>query len=59
MFTDQAKTVLSSWGIFTCEDFGGIVFNLIGAGLLIAGIEDTKDDFRGGYDFVSAFPGAA
>jgi uncharacterized repeat protein (TIGR04138 family) len=59
MFGNEAKSKLNAWGIFKCEDFGEIVFNLIGAGLLMARAEDTKEDFLGGYDFDTAFPGTA
>jgi len=55
-FGKQAKAQLSSWGIFKCEDFGEIVFNLIEAGLLTKQETDTKKDFQGGYDFDTAFP---
>jgi uncharacterized repeat protein (TIGR04138 family) len=58
-FGVTAKPVLNSWGIFACEDFGEIVFNMIAQGLLGAGPDDTKDNFRGGYDFDRAFPGPA
>jgi uncharacterized repeat protein (TIGR04138 family) len=56
MFGGKAKSVLNSWGVFKCEDFGDIVFNMIEAGRLIGRPEDTKDDFRGGYNFDTAFP---
>ncbi len=56
LFGNRAKPVLNSWGVFACEDFGEVVFNLIGTGLLTAEPGDTKDDFRRGYDFDAAFP---
>ena len=52
----QAKVRLNSWGIFKCEDFGEIVFNLVEAGLLTKQEGDTKKDFQGGYNFDVAFP---
>ena len=52
----RAKATLNGWGIFKCEDFGEIVFNLIAAGLLIKQEKDSKADFHGGYDFDTAFP---
>jgi uncharacterized repeat protein (TIGR04138 family) len=55
MFAGQAKSALNSWGVFKCEDFGEIVFNLIEARRLSGRPEDTKDDFRGGYNFDTAF----
>lgn len=50
-----AKTVLEFWGITRCEDFGEIVFNMIGAGLLGKTDKDSKEDFSGGYDFDEMF----
>jgi uncharacterized repeat protein (TIGR04138 family) len=55
-FGKGAKPHLNSWGIFKGEDFGEIVFNLIEAGLPTKQAEDTKADFKGGYDFDTAFP---
>lgn len=55
-FGKQAKAQLNSWGIFKCEDFGEIVFNLVKADLLTKQDTDTKADFQGGYDFDTAFP---
>jgi uncharacterized repeat protein (TIGR04138 family) len=58
-FGSEAKSVLNSWGVIACKDFGEIVFNLIGTGQLTAEPGDTKDNFQGGYDFDTAFPGHA
>jgi len=52
----QAKAQLNSWGIFKCEDFGEIIFNLVEARLLARQEGDTKADFQGGYNFDAAFP---
>ena len=52
----RAKAQLNSWGIFKCEDFGEIVFNLVEAQLLAKQEGDTKADFQGGYNFDTAFP---
>jgi uncharacterized repeat protein (TIGR04138 family) len=49
------KRVLSEWGINNCIDFGNIVFNLVGEGLLGKTEEDSIEDFLGGYDFTEAF----
>lgn len=54
-FGPLAKTVLNHWGIYRCEDFGEIVFNLVEAGVLGKTDEDKKEDFAGGYDFDRAF----
>lgn len=49
------KRVLFEWGINECIDFGNIVFNLVGEGLLGKTDDDSIEDFTGGYDFVEAF----
>ncbi|MFH0953366.1 MAG: Minf_1886 family protein [Verrucomicrobiota bacterium] len=54
-FGPMAKTVLNRWGIKCCEDFGEIVFNLVGKGILGRTEQDKKEDFAGGYDFDEAF----
>jgi uncharacterized repeat protein (TIGR04138 family) len=55
-----AEDVLASWGLRSTEDFGEIVFHLVDAGLLSKTDEDTREDFRGVYDFRDAFgPDAA
>lgn len=54
-FGPMARTVLDRWGIRRCEDFGNIVFNLVGKGVLGKTDEDRIEDFAGGYDFDEAF----
>jgi len=54
-FGPMARLVFEHWGVRTCEDFGEIVFNLIDAGILGKSEEDSKEDFKGGYDFREAF----
>ena len=51
----MARTVLDHWGIQRCEDVGEVVFNLVEHGLLNKTEQDSKDDFKGGYDFREAF----
>ncbi|MBA3963927.1 MAG: hypothetical protein H0X40_18785 [Chthoniobacterales bacterium] len=51
-----AREQLRSWGVTRCEDFGEIVFALIGKGAFGKRPEDRKEDFNNGYDFASAFP---
>lgn len=51
----MARTVLDRWGVRRCEDFGQIVFNLVGKGILGKTDQDRKEDFAGGYDFEKAF----
>ncbi len=50
-----AMTVLNSWGIFRCEDFGQIIFNLVEKGFLRKTEQDSIHDFDGSYDFETAF----
>ena len=54
-FGPMAKTVLSHWGVRQCGDFGEIVFNMVEKGILGKTEQDSRDDFRGGYDFDEAF----
>ena len=51
----MVPTVLEQWGIQRCEDFGEIVFNMVETGLLAKTEKDSRDDFKGGYDFQLAF----
>jgi len=55
MFGPMSSTVLSEWGIHSCEDFGEIVFNLIDHHQAFQSQSDSRDDFKGGYDFDEAF----
>ena len=49
-FGDLAWTVFREWGITKSEDFGEIVFALVGDGLLGRQPEDSLEDFVGGID---------
>jgi len=51
----MALTVLEEWGLRSCEDIGEIVFNMVEASLLAKTDQDSRDDFKGGYDFQEAF----
>lgn len=51
----MAYTLLNSWGIKRCEDFGEIVFNLVESGILGKTENDSRQDFSGGYNFEDAF----
>ena len=51
----MALSVLSHWGVHRCEDIGGMVFNLIGAGIFGKTDEDSMEDFKAVYDFRDAF----
>ena len=54
-FGPMAQTVLNSWGLKRCEDFGELVFNMVENSLLAKTDKDSRDDFKGGYDFDAAF----
>ena len=55
MFGPMTPTVLSEWGIHSCEDFGEIVFNLIQHKQATQSQSDSREDFKNGYDFDDAF----
>ncbi|OHE83427.1 MAG: hypothetical protein A3G75_13445 [Verrucomicrobia bacterium RIFCSPLOWO2_12_FULL_64_8] len=50
-----AKTVLESWGVRRCADFGEIVFNLIEHNVFSKTEADRREDFAEVYDFENAF----
>lgn len=54
-FGPMAITVLEEWGVRRCEDFGELVFNLIDQRVLSRTERDSREDFKGGYDFENAF----
>ncbi|HHT9152296.1 MAG TPA: Minf_1886 family protein [Candidatus Hypogeohydataceae bacterium YC40] len=54
-FGYMSRPVLEAWGIKRCEDFGEIVFNLVENDLMGKTTSDTREDFKGGYDFNTAF----
>ena len=49
------KTVLNTWGIQHCTDFGDIVFNLIEYNVFSKTENDRREDFADIYDFDEAF----
>jgi len=49
------KTVLTSWGITRCSDFGDIVFNLIDYNVFSKTENDRREDFAEIYSFDEAF----
>ena len=51
----MAMMVLNSWGVKSCEDFGGIVFKMVEHRLLSVTEQDTAEEFRKGFDFFEAF----
>jgi len=50
-----AKTVLNSWGITRCKDFGDLVFNLIEYKIFSKTEDDRREDFSDIYTFDDAF----
>lgn len=50
-----AKTVLNSWGITRCSDFGDMVFNLIDYNVFSKTESDRREDFGEIYDFDDVF----
>jgi uncharacterized repeat protein (TIGR04138 family) len=50
-----AKTVLNSWGVNRCRDFGDIVFNLIEYNVFSKTESDRREDFSDLYEFEDAF----
>lgn len=50
-----AKTVLTTWGVRRCRDFGDIVFNLIEYNVFSKTENDRREDFSDIYDFEDAF----
>lgn len=50
-----AKTVLNSWGITRCGDFGEMVFNLIEYNVFSKTENDRREDFIELYSFDEAF----
>ncbi len=54
-FGYMSKVVLSEWGIRSTSDFGNIVYNMIGAGLMRKSESDRRSDFDDVYDFESEF----
>ena len=57
LYGPMTEHVFEEWGVRRCEDFGEIVFNLVehGNGMFGKTEEDSRDDFKGGYDFDEAF----
>ncbi len=50
-------TVLTEWGVKSCEDIGEMMFNLTEGRRVRKDDEDTPEAFVGGYDFKEAFLG--
>jgi uncharacterized repeat protein (TIGR04138 family) len=54
-FGPMTKSILNSWGITCCRDFGAIVFNLIEYKVFSKTESDRLEDFDALYDFDEAF----
>ncbi len=54
-FGQLSLLVFERWGVRTTEDFGDIVYNLVDAKLMGKTDTDSKEDFRGVYEFHEAF----
>ena len=54
-FGPLTRTVFEYWGVKETEDFGNIVFNLVGANLLGKTDGDSIENFKNGYDFKAVF----
>jgi uncharacterized repeat protein (TIGR04138 family) len=54
-FGPLAKTVLNSWGVRRCRDFGDIVFNLIEYNVFSKTENDRREDFSDIFEFDEAF----
>ncbi len=50
-----AKTVLNTWGVKCCRDFGDIVFNLIEYNVFSKTENDRREDFSDIFDFEEVF----
>ena len=51
----MTRTVFSSWGISSTEDFGNVVFNLVEDELLNKTEDDSPEEFKDVYDFEEVF----
>ena len=54
-FGPLTKTVLNSWGVRQCQDFGDIVFNLIEYNAFSKTDNDRREDFANLYEFDDVF----
>lgn len=54
-FGPMSKLVFKTWGLKSTEDFGHIVFNLVGEGLMGKTDTDSIEDFKEVFSFNDAF----
>jgi len=50
----MTKNVFEHWGVKSTDDFGEIVFNMIGHGLMKKSDQDSREDFNNLYSFEEA-----
>lgn len=50
----MTKNVFEHWGIKSTDDFGEIIFNMIGHGLMKKSDQDFREDFKNVYSFEEA-----
>lgn len=55
LYGPMARTVFEHWGIYTTEDFGNIVFNMVEIGLMSKTEHDNIEEFKNVYSFEQAF----
>lgn len=54
-FGPMSKLVLSEWGIRNCSDLGDVILSLVSYGVLSQASAGTRQDFKKGFSFTSAF----
>jgi len=54
-YGNMSIAVFEHWGVYTTEDFGRIVYNMIENGIMGKDEKDSLDDFKDVYDFREAF----
>jgi uncharacterized repeat protein (TIGR04138 family) len=54
-FGPMTRTVLESWGVKSCADFGDLVYNLIEYNVFSKTENDRREDFSEIYTFEEAF----
>ena len=55
LYGPMACAVFEHWGVKETADFGEMVFNMVDTQLMGKNENDSRDDFKGVYDFKSAF----
>ena len=54
-FGPLSRVVLEDCGLYSTEDIGEVVFNMVDADLLNKQDDDDRRDFEGGFDFREVF----